>query len=54
MSIWQEVLHSLSVDTRQVFYLNLQALAPVIFALGGSEAVTETSLAVQDVGHWWP
>ena len=33
---------------------DLRALAPVISALGGSEAVGETFRAIQDVGRWWP
>jgi len=33
---------------------DLPALAPVIAALGGAEAVAETCRAIQDVGRWWP
>jgi len=33
---------------------DLPALAPVIAALGGVEAVVETFRAIQDVGRWWP
>jgi hypothetical protein len=35
-------------------FSDLTALAPVILALGGDEALMETARAIQDVGRWWP
>jgi hypothetical protein len=40
--------------TRAELLDNLGRLAPIIAALGGSEAVAETYRAIQDVGRWWP
>ena len=39
---------------RKELLANLCALAPVIAALGGPEALAETFRAIQDVGRWWP
>jgi hypothetical protein len=33
---------------------DIRALAPLIAALGGDEAIAETFHAIQDVGRWWP
>jgi hypothetical protein len=33
---------------------DLEALVPVIEALGGREAIEETARAILDVGRWWP
>ena len=52
--LWQETLPILAARTREDLLADLCALAPVIAALGGEEAVAETSRAIQDVGLWWP
>lgn len=52
--IWHETLHTLTSHTRRDTLANLRALAPVIVALGGKEALTETFHAIEDVGRWWP
>jgi hypothetical protein len=52
--LWQEALLVLASRTRGSLLSDLQALAPIILALGGKEAVAEISCAIQDVGRWWP
>jgi len=48
------LLHALARRARGHLLSDLRALAPVIAALGGEEAVAETFRAIQDVGRWWP
>ena len=52
--IWDETLPVLARRKRPNLLAALQALAKVIYALGGAKAVAETARAIQDVGHWWP
>ncbi|MFN3763285.1 MAG: hypothetical protein ACK4WK_08815, partial [Anaerolineae bacterium] len=52
--LWDETLPALAHRTRRDLLADLRALEPVIFALGGAEAVRETFRAIQDVGRWWP
>jgi hypothetical protein len=52
--VWRETLHTLATRTRQDLLEGLGAMAPVIFALGGADAVDETFRAIADVGRWWP
>ena len=52
--LWQENLHVLAQRTRKDLLSDLGALAPVILALGGPEALEDTACAIQDVGRWWP
>jgi hypothetical protein len=40
--------------SRSELLADLAALAPVIAALGGPEAIAETCRAIEDVGRWWP
>ncbi len=51
--LWAETLPILARRTRRDLLADLRALAPVIHALGGQEAVAETFRAIQDVGRWW-
>ena len=51
---WQETLTFLAIHIRRDLMAGVRSLAPVIAALGGEEAVTETFRAIQDVGRWWP
>ncbi len=51
--LWAETLPILARRTRPQLLADLRALAPVIHALGGQEAVAETFRAIQDVGRWW-
>lgn len=46
--------HSLTRNTRKDLLEELFALAPVIYKIGGEEAIAETFRAIQDVGRWWP
>jgi hypothetical protein len=48
------LLHFLARRPRKHLLSDLRALAPVLAALGGPEAVAETVRAIQDVGRWWP
>ena len=50
---WRETLHILSVHTRPNLLRDISALTPVIFTLGGKEAVKDTAFAIQDVSRWW-
>jgi hypothetical protein len=52
--IWSETLWVLTVRSRKDLLSDLRDLSPVIVALGGAEAVTETIRAIQDVQRWWP
>jgi hypothetical protein len=52
-SLWRETLHILSVHTRPNLLSDIKALTPVIFTLGGQEAVKDTADAIQDVSRWW-
>ncbi|MCS7286523.1 MAG: hypothetical protein RMK30_06645 [Anaerolineae bacterium] len=49
-----EILSVLARRTRRDLLSDFQALAPVIHALGGEQAVVETFQAIQDTGRWWP
>ncbi len=51
--LWRETLPLLAARTRKDLLADLRALAPVVQALGGAEAVAETFRATQDVGQWW-
>jgi len=52
--LWEETLRVLVTRTRRDLLSDLEALAPVLMALGGGEAVAETITAIQDMGRWWP
>lgn len=52
-SMWQEILKLLSRLEREKFQQVIQELVPVIFNLGGKEALTEVATAIQDVSRWW-
>jgi hypothetical protein len=51
---WEEILRLLASLSREDLVFALQIFAPVIEALGGSEALEETCKAIEDVGRWWP
>lgn len=52
--IWQEAFPLLADCSRPTLLRSLAALASVILALGGEEAVSEIIQAIQDVSRWWP
>ncbi len=52
-SLWRDTLHILSLHTRPNLLADINALTPVIFTLGGQEAVKNTASAIQDVSRWW-
>lgn len=52
-SCWQDTLHTLSLYAGPVSFADIVALTPVIFTLGGTQAVKDTATAIQDVSRWW-
>jgi hypothetical protein len=52
--LWLVLPQRMAAGTRAEVLSGIRALAPVIAALGGPEAVAETFRAVQDVGRWRP
>ena len=52
--LWQKTLHTLSLRTRRDLLSDITALTPVIFYLGGQEAIKNTAIAIQEVSRWWP
>ncbi|MBD0262782.1 MAG: hypothetical protein ICV78_08655, partial [Tolypothrix sp. Co-bin9] len=50
---WRRTLHILSVHTRPNLLSDINALTPVIPALGGQQAVKDTADAIQDLSRWW-
>ncbi|MGD1698800.1 hypothetical protein ACP6PM_02605, partial [Dapis sp. BLCC M229] len=51
--LWQNTLHTLSLRTRPGLLSDIKILTPVIFSLGGQEAIKNTAIAIQDVSRWW-
>lgn len=54
LSLWEEIVSYSARRTRKDLLIDLRTLAPVIFSLGGVEAIEETFRAIQDVARWWP
>ncbi|MBW4566215.1 MAG: hypothetical protein KME32_35135 [Mojavia pulchra JT2-VF2] len=52
-SLWRDNLYILSLRTRRDLLSQMGTLTPVIFALGGEQAVKDTASAIQDVSRWW-
>jgi hypothetical protein len=50
----RKTLHQLSYIPRDDVVKGLGTLIPVIEALGGKEAITDTVFALMDVHTWWP
>ena len=53
-ALWREVIHVLARRPRQEVLVDLSALAPVLFTLGGKDAIVKAGWAIVDVGRWWP
>jgi hypothetical protein len=53
-SLWCETLRRLATRTRRDLLSDIQALVPVIAALGGREALVATAQAIIEVGKWFP
>ena len=51
--LWQNTLYTLSLHTRRELLSHMAALTPVIFSLGGEEAIKNTAIAIQEVSRWW-
>ncbi len=54
LPLWGKALRLSATRSRHELLSDLAALAPVIAALGGPEAIEETCLAIEEVGRWWP
>jgi hypothetical protein len=52
--LWHASLATLAARMRYELAFDLNALMPVVVALGGHEAVTGVCHAIQDVSRWWP
>ena len=52
--LWQDTLHALSLQTRPRLLSDIKELTPVIFYLGGQEAIKNTAIAIQEISRWWP
>ncbi|AUB34218.1 hypothetical protein COO91_00089 [Nostoc flagelliforme CCNUN1] len=52
-SFWKQILHELSLRTRQNLLADIEKLVPVIFALGNDAAIASVNCAIQDVARWW-
>ncbi len=53
--MWLEIMTiTLSKLKRQNFQENIGILTPVIYKLGGKDAIMEIVTAIQDVARWWP
>lgn len=52
-SIMPQAIRRLSVRRRKSFLSDLSSLMPIIYKLGGYEAIMETKDAIKDVGIWW-
>ena len=52
-SVWQDILHVLSLRTRANLLTQIKALTPVIFTLGGEKSVKDIASSIQDVSRWW-
>ena len=53
-SLWLPTLRLISYRARKSLLSDLSSLIPLVFKLGGYNAMIETSNAIQDVGKWWP
>lgn len=52
--LWCETLHLLAYHIREDLLIDIQALIPVIIALGGPDALEVIAQAIDDVSSWWP
>jgi hypothetical protein len=52
-SLWKESLRLLACRERKNLLEDITELSSVIIALGGSEALTQTARAIQEVGRQW-
>ena len=53
--MWLKIMKTtLSKLKRQEFQRNIAVLTPVIYKLGGKDAIMEIVIAIQDVARWWP
>lgn len=51
---WREALAVAATRSRDHFLADTAALAPMLAAIGGPDAVTEVAQAVRDIEAWWP
>ena len=50
---WRDTLQILCVHTRPNLLNDINILTPVIFTLGGQQAVKDIANAIKDVSRWW-
>jgi hypothetical protein len=51
--LWKDTLFNAAKRPRPSFLSDLQSLAPVLYHVGGTEAVKEVLQATQDITRWW-
>jgi hypothetical protein len=51
---FQSMLKAPSSRGRLDLLSDIAALIPLVAEIGGTRALTDTALAVQDVASWWP
>ena len=54
LPLGSETLHALASHSLKDVLADLEALIPVILALGGRGALIESAQAVEDIGRWFP
>jgi biotin synthase-like enzyme len=52
-SCWKQILHELSLCTRQNLLRDIEKLVPVIYALGSDTAIASVNCSIQKVARWW-
>jgi len=52
--LWRDYLIAVASQSRPLLLEVIGTLTPVVVTIGGTKAVEETVIAVQDIGRWWP
>ena len=52
-SLWLSLLSDCALSKRSDLLMNIEALAPLIYHLGGQDAILDTYYAILDVTNWW-
>jgi hypothetical protein len=51
--LWQTAIRDFADRPRQDFMADLRAFVPILHTLGGDETITETAIAIREIGQWW-
>jgi hypothetical protein len=51
--IWHRTVPVLATRVRSDLLKDIRALREALYALGGSQAASNTFRAIQDIGRWW-